>query len=183
MVLLRLPGATCADEDTALLLDCLLAHDLPPGTTVLDLGTEPGLMAGLLEQAGARSTTSLDLCTRRGRARLAGRWWAGGRESFDLIVANVPFLAGAGLLRRIARTAPRRLAEGGTLWLVQSALRDPQATLDALGEAGLEASVVERREVAFGPAMWSRAAALRATGHIGTHQCTEDLVVIRAARA
>lgn len=183
MLLLRLPGASCPDEDTAMLLDCLLEEDLPPEAAVLDLGTEPGLMAELLERAGADVTRTMDLRTRRGRARLHGSWWAGRRESFDLIVANVPFLAGSDLVTRICRDAPRLLADRGVLWLVHSALLDPQVTIYRLGEACLNAKVMERREVAFGPAMWSRAAALRAEGLIAADQCTEDLVVIRAAMA
>ncbi len=184
MLLLRLPGVSCPDDDTAMLLDCVLEQDLAPGAKVLDLGTDPGLMAGLLEQAGAEDVSTIDLGRRLGRARLRSRRM---RDRFDLVVANVPFLAcgveGRGRLDRICRAAPRLLAEGGALWLVQSELCDPQLTLGHLAGSGLQARIVERGEVAFGPAMWSRAAALRAQGRIGSDQCTEDIVVIRATRS
>lgn len=180
----KLSGVSCPDDGVAILLDCLLERDLPPGAAVLDLGSEPGLMADLLDGAGVAVTTrTMDLRTRRGRAQLRGRRWAGPRESFDVIVADAPFLAGPETLALICRDAPYLLADHGVLWLVQSALLDPQDSMDRLGDAGLNSQVVERREVAFKPAMWSRAAALRAEGLIGPDQCTEELVVIRASMA
>jgi release factor glutamine methyltransferase len=179
----KLSGVSCPDDGVAILLDCLLERALPLGAAVLDLGSEPGLMADLLERAGVAVTRSMDLRTRRGRAQLRGRRWAARRESFDVIVADAPFLAGPEAPTLICRDAPYLLADHGVLWLVQSALLDPQDSMDRLGAAGLNSQVVERREVAFRPAMWSRAAALRAEGLIGPDQCTEELVVIRASMA
>lgn len=185
---MRLPGVSCPDDDTALLLDCLLSEDLPPGASVLDLGVNPGQIAELLERAGAGQTKALDLRRRSARTRLRGRPWAPrplGR--FDLIVANVPFFVRdadtARLLDRVCRDAPRHLAEDGTLWLVHSGLLDSGIARRLLAEAGLSVEVVECREVSFGPAMWSRAAALRADGLISGDQCTENLFVLRARRS
>lgn len=185
MLLLKLPGVSCPDDDTALLIDALL-EEFRPNARVLDLGVAHGSMAGLLEQAGADDTVALDL--RRGwvRQRLRGSWWAPRLGTFDLVVANVPFLC-AGLdtqmlLGRICRDAPGRLAEGGALWLVYSGLLDSGAPRRVLEEAGLSVEFVESREVVFGPAMWSRAAALRSAGVIEADQCTENLVLVRARR-
>lgn len=184
MLLLKLPGVSCPDDDTALLLDSLLEEDLPSGATVLDLGTGRGLMADLLGQAGAAETRVLDLRVRLARARLRGRWWAPPLGQFDLVVANVPFLIDGvdaqNLLDRICSDAPRRLAGDGSLWLVHSGLLDPDVGRRRLLEAGLSVEAVEHREVVFGPAMWSRAASLRAAGLIESDQCTENLVVLRA---
>lgn len=183
MLLLKLPGVSCPDDDTALLIDALL-EDFSPEARVLDVGTAPGAIAWLLEQAGAHDTVALDLRRGSGRRRLC---WGRRLGLFDLVVANVPFLSAdvdtQGLLDRICRDAPRRLADGGELWLVYSGLLDSGASRRVLEEAGLRVEFVESREVVFGPAMWSRAAALRSAGVIEPDQCTENLMLVRAHKA
>lgn len=121
---------------------------------------------------------------------------------FDLIVANPPYVPscspppgphsrarawdagrdGRALLDRICRDAPSRLAPGGSLWLVHSALCDPGRTLALLTEQGLAAEVVKKDEIPFGPVMRSREAWLRAEGLIGPGDNTETLVVVRGHR-
>lgn len=121
---------------------------------------------------------------------------------FDLIVANPPYVPscdgppgphsrarawdagrdGRALLDRICRDAPARLAPGGSVWLVHSALCDPGRTVALLSEQGLTAEVVKKDEIPFGPVMRSREAWLRAEGLIGPGDNTETLVVIRGTR-
>lgn len=120
-------------------------------------------------------------------------------RQFDIIVANPPYVPsqvavprghgrarawdaghdGRRLLDRICATAPVHLAVSGELWLVHSVLSDATRTVDMLSAAGLDAGVVARAEIPFGPVMRSRAQWLRARGLITPGQRTEGLVVIR----
>ncbi|MFF2078762.1 HemK2/MTQ2 family protein methyltransferase [Kitasatospora sp. NPDC058162] len=122
--------------------------------------------------------------------------------SFDLITANPPYVpaaataaAGTGpglawdagpdgrlVLDRICREAPRRLARGGVLLLVQSSLSNVPATLVSLGAAGLRTTVAARRRQAFGPVMTARAARFERLGLIAPGQRHEVLVVVRGVR-
>ncbi|MFJ7249816.1 HemK2/MTQ2 family protein methyltransferase [Kitasatospora sp. NPDC098652] len=121
---------------------------------------------------------------------------------FDLITANPPYVPavapaggrpGPGLawdagpdgrlvLDRICREAPRRLAPGGVLLLVQSSLADVPATLAALGASGLRTAVTARRRQAFGPVMTARAALFERLGLIAPGERHEVLVVVRGVR-
>lgn len=125
-----------------------------------------------------------------------------GDEVFDLILANPPYVAGeerrpsahsparawdAGLdgrrvLDEICAQAPRHLAPGGTLLIVQSVLSGVTASLGRLREAGLRAWVATRRLEPFGPVMRARAARLEERGLIRAGQRHEELVIIRAKR-
>jgi release factor glutamine methyltransferase len=93
-----------------------------------------------------------------------------GRQ-FDLIVANPPYVPdehdpaspaarawsagpdGRALLNRFCAEAPRHLAPGGRIALVQSSVSSTPLTLAALGEHGLDAQVVEKRRGPLGPLM------------------------------
>lgn len=120
---------------------------------------------------------------------------------FDLITANPPYVPAAAarrgrgrglawdagpdgrlVLDRICREAPRRLARGGVLLLVQSSLADVAATRAALGAAGLRTAVAARRRQAFGPVMTARAALFERLGLIAPGERQETLVVIRGVR-
>jgi release factor glutamine methyltransferase len=121
-------------------------------------------------------------------------------ERFDLILANPPYVVaaadrlptggaarcwdagtdGRAVLDRICAEAPPFLAPGGVLLLVFSALCGVGKTLDQLGDAGLDASVVTRTIEPFGPVMTSRAALLEERGVIEPGQRHEELVVVRA---
>ena len=125
-------------------------------------------------------------------------------ERFDVITANPPYVPcgqdrgpagrhgrarawdagprGRATVDRICAQAPGLLDSGGILLMVHSALCGVDATLAALREAGLKASVSLRREEPFGPVMRGRAVALASGGFIRPGQEHEELVVIRAER-
>nr|WP_258056052.1 HemK2/MTQ2 family protein methyltransferase [Streptomyces sp. Ru62] len=123
-------------------------------------------------------------------------------RTYDLILANPPYVpapdAGRGphgrarawdagrdgrlLLDRICRDAPALLRPGGVLLIVHSALSGPDRTLELLRAAGLKASVVRRRWIAFGPVLRSREDWLRRSGLLAPAEDREELVVIRAER-
>lgn len=86
------------------------------------------------------------------------------------------------MLDRICRLAPRLLAPGGMLLVVQSSLARPDRTLAALRRAGLDTAVVATRRQAFGPVMTARARWFEASGVIGADEREELLVVIRGVR-
>jgi release factor glutamine methyltransferase len=121
-------------------------------------------------------------------------------QYFDLIVANPPYvpaataarsrhrisrcwdggLDGRIILDRVCADGPTRLAPGGMMLLVHSAVCDEDITLKRFADAGLQAEVVTRCRVPFGPVMRARAAMLEARGLIEPGQRDEELVVIGA---
>ncbi|MFF9086278.1 HemK2/MTQ2 family protein methyltransferase [Streptomyces sp. NPDC014991] len=123
-------------------------------------------------------------------------------RTYDVILANPPYvpapdagprprgrarawdagLDGRLLLDRICRDAPPLLRPGGVLLLVHSALSGPERTLELLRAAGLKATVVRRRWIAFGPVLRSREDWLRRRGLLASADDREELVVIRAER-
>lgn len=137
------------------------------------------------------------LTVRRGDlfAPVAGR-------RFDLVVANPPYvpaatavlprhrkarcwdggLDGRALVDRICTGVGGMLTEGGHLLMVHSALCGTEATLDALTAAGLEARLVVRTSVPFGPVLRGRRAMLEERGLIAPGQEIEELVVVGARR-
>lgn len=121
---------------------------------------------------------------------------------FDLILANPPYvpcgtgrprrhsrsrawdagLDGRELLDRICLSSPEHLAPGGVVLLVHSGLCGAQRTVDLLESAGLDAAVIDKAVIAFGPVMTARAEWLQAQGLIGPGERTEELVVVRGRR-
>jgi release factor glutamine methyltransferase len=119
-------------------------------------------------------------------------------DDFDLILANPPYVPAPGnvlprhrmsrcwdggldgrmLLDRICAEAPTLLAPQGLLLVVHSALCGKDLTCERLIEAGLQAEVLARCTVPFGPVMRARAAMLEARGLIEPGQHDEHLVVI-----
>lgn len=123
-------------------------------------------------------------------------------QKFDLIVANPPYVPaqtgllprhgmarcwdagvdGRAFLDRICAGVAARLGEDGAVLLVHSALCGAQRTVSKLADAGLEATVLERGWVPFGPVMRARAAMLEARGLVRPGQSLEELVVVGAHR-
>ena len=123
-------------------------------------------------------------------------------ECFDLILANPPYvpaasnvlprhrmgrcwdagLDGRALLDRICAEAPVVLTPEGQILLVHSAVCDEDITRKRFADAGLQAEVLARRTVAFGPVMRARAAMLEARGLVEPGQREEQLVVIGVRR-
>lgn len=121
---------------------------------------------------------------------------------FDLVVSNPPYVPaatarlprhsrarcwdggvdGRAVLDRICAGAPDVLADDGQVLLVHSALCGTQATVDALGAAGIVATVLARIRIPFGPVLRARAALLEERGLIGPGERTEELVVIGGKR-
>jgi len=120
-------------------------------------------------------------------------------ERFDLILANPPYVPaaddrlptggaarcwdagtdGRAVLDRICAEAPPLLRPAGVLLIVFSALCGVHQTLAQLEAAGLDASVVARTIVPFGPVMTARAELLESRGLVAPGQRYEELVVVR----
>ncbi|MCD2104654.1 HemK2/MTQ2 family protein methyltransferase [Rhodococcus sp. GB-02] len=121
---------------------------------------------------------------------------------FDLVVSNPPYVPSVGdraprtgrarswdggndgrlLIDRICAKAPGVLRKEGTILLIQSALSGIDRTVERLADHELEASVVSRTLIPFGPVLLSRRRYLESIGVIAPDQVTEEIVVIRARR-
>jgi len=99
-------------------------------------------------------------------ARGPSRAWEGGRD-------------GRALVDRIIAGLPGRLAPGGVVVLLHSALCGVAQTLAGLREHGVDAVVAARRHEPFGPLMRARAADLQRRGLIAPGQRHDELVVVR----
>lgn len=124
-------------------------------------------------------------------------------QHFDLIMANPPYVPaatdvlpryrisrcwdagpdGRAVLDRICTEGPALLSPDGMLLLVHSAVCDDAATVSRLTDAGLDAEVLTRATVPFGPVMRARVTMLEARGLVEPGQRHEELVVIGARRA
>jgi release factor glutamine methyltransferase len=203
-----------ADSDTSLLIDVLRAGGYAMGRRVLDLGTGTGALALAAARCGAASVAAVDLSLRSVAAawlnsrlhRVACTVYRGdlcepvAGQSFDLIVANPPYvpaatdvlprhrisrcwdggLDGRIILDRICTEGPDLLAPGGKMLLVHSAVCDEDITLKRFADTGLQAEILARCRVPFGPVMRARAAILQARGLVEPGQRDEELVVIGA---
>lgn len=123
-------------------------------------------------------------------------------QTFDVVVSNPPYVPAATaavpvrgrarawdaghdgrvVLDRLCSEAPKLLAPGGAVLLVQSALAGVDQTLHHLRGDGLDAHVVASCTHPFGPVLTARAELLEARGLIRPGQRHEDLAVIRATR-
>lgn len=76
--------------------------------------------------------------------------------------------------------APKLLADGGTMLLVQSEFTGVEQSIELLRSGGLKADVVAWQLIPFGPVLTSCAPWLEATGQLSRGCRMEELVVIRA---
>ncbi|MET9497942.1 HemK2/MTQ2 family protein methyltransferase [Streptomyces sp. NPDC006552] len=120
--------------------------------------------------------------------------------SFDLIVSNPPYvpapsplvprtgparawdggLDGRAVVDRVCDAAPRALRPGGVLLMVHSALCDASASLRRLTGLGMDAAVIDKAHVPFGPVLRERRDWLCEQGLMDADATLEELVVIRA---
>ena len=123
-----------------------------------------------------------------------------GDATFDLVLSNPPYVPcdgartprhsarwdgggdGRRVVDRLCAAVPDRLAPGGVLLMVHSAMSGLEPTLDRLAAAGLHPELVERQREPFGPVLRSRTAWLAEQGLIAPDQRHEELVVVRAQR-
>jgi release factor glutamine methyltransferase len=123
-------------------------------------------------------------------------------QQFDLILANPPYVPAASevlprhrisrcwdggldgriILDRVCAEGPDLLAPEGMMLVVHSAVCDEDLTLQRFADTGLQAEVVARCWVPFGPVMRARAAMLEARGLVEPGQREEELVIIGARR-
>jgi release factor glutamine methyltransferase len=123
-------------------------------------------------------------------------------RQFDLILANPPYvpaatdvlsrhrisrcwdggLDGRVLLDRLCVEGSDLLAVDGMMLVIHSAVCDEEITLKRFADTGLQADVVARCWVPFGPVMRARVAMLEARGLVEPGQREEELVIIGARR-
>ncbi|RSM91698.1 methyltransferase domain-containing protein [Kibdelosporangium aridum] len=212
MWLLRPPGVYRPQEDTWLLADALRTAPLPPRATVLDVCTGTGALAVTAGRLGAAEVTAVDVSRRAAATAWMNGWVNGvpirtvrghfgylvGSESFDVVLANPPYVPaarvpdfgkarawdagdrGRAILDRLCAVIPLLLNDKGMALIVHSELCDSDATVHQLRGANLKAAVIARQVIPFGPVMRSRAAWLESAGLIEPGQRHEELVVIRA---
>ncbi len=119
---------------------------------------------------------------------------------FELVLTNPPYVPsrtgmlprhrkgrcwdagpnGRYLLDRICDTAPTVVAEDGTLLIVQSELSGEDATLARLRAVDMDATVLARDRIPFGPILRAREPMLRARGLLRPDQHHEEILVIEA---
>ncbi|UVS80684.1 Release factor glutamine methyltransferase [Actinokineospora sp. UTMC 2448] len=177
-MLLRMPGVYRPQGDTRLL--CAAFHDanLPPGGTVLDIGTGTGAVALTAARAGAASVTAVDIARRAVVTARANAWLSGlnvevrqgdaltiaaGRR-FDIVLANPPYVPS---VVDVDARGPARAWEGGcdgraVLDRLCAAARDlltPGGTLLMVHSAlcGTEESLIALRGLGLKAAVVSRA--------------------------
>lgn len=126
------------------------------------------------------------------------------QEPFDVVVCNPPYVpVGPGttpecvsptgpmaswdggpdgrlVLDPLCRSAAAMLAEGGSLFLVQSEFADTERSLRSLRASGLHAEIYAKQLIPFGPVLHGQANWLRESGRLLPGRAEEWLVVIRA---
>jgi release factor glutamine methyltransferase len=124
---------------------------------------------------------------------------------FDLVVSNPPYVpVGPGshnesipdvvgtalawdagedgrlVLDPLCSAAPKLLADGGTMLIVQSEVSGIEQSVAALQDGGLDAEVVATQFIPYGPVLSARAKWLAYTGRLHSNRNEEMLAVIRA---
>jgi release factor glutamine methyltransferase len=196
-----LPGAFTPRSDTWLLARTAAREPLPRDARILELCAGPALAGITAARAHGAHLTTVDVSRRavlsaRLNARLNGvpisarrgdLFAAVAGETFDLILANPPYVPGdapptrgaaraweAGadgrvVLDRITAEAPRHLAPGGALLLVHSEVCGTPTTLRAYAAGGLQADVAASERGPLGPLMRD----------VAPDMDTEEIVVAR----
>jgi release factor glutamine methyltransferase len=209
-----LPGVFSPHSDACLLAAVMAEQELAKGADVLDVFTGSGVLALCAARLGARSVTAIDVSRRaqitvginarrngvRVRA-LRGDLFAPVKgESFDLIVANPPYLPGNEMLPRrgaaraweggpdgrllvdrFLQEAPRHVRAGGSVLIVHSSLTGEEATVRRLTEQGLSAGVLARQLGPLGPLARAGVEQLRTRGVLANGVDREEVLVIGAA--
>lgn len=211
-----LPGVWPPHRDAWLLARAVTERGFAAGADCLDLFTGSGALAVSLARAAPRSVTAVDISRRALFTTRLNAWRHGvrvttlhgdllapvGDRSFDLIVANPPYipgrndLPGRGLARaweggldgrvlidRLSREAPAHLRPGGRLLMVHSSMNGEQRSVELLAQQGLSAEVLERHRGRIGAVSASRVARLRELGLLEPGDDDyEDTVIISAVR-
>ncbi|MCX5401842.1 HemK2/MTQ2 family protein methyltransferase [Streptomyces sp. NBC_00102] len=187
------PGAKVLDLGTGSGAVAIRAAQLGGSVTAVDLARRAVLTARL---NATLHRHSIDV--RRSDLTAAVRGHA-----YDLLLCNPPYVPSPSLdvpghgrarawdagpdgrivLDRVCDGARETLRPGGVLLMVHSALCDPDMTVERLERAGLSASVCGQARVPLGPVLRSRRSWLRDRGLLGRTAESEELVVVRAARA
>lgn len=192
--LIRSPGAETLDLCTGSGLAAIEAARLGALATAVDVSRRSVLTVRLNALINGVSNSVRAL---RGDLLepVAGR-------AFDAITSNPPYVPsetaelpargaarawkagpdGRAVLDRICAQAPAALRPGGTLLLVHSSLCGTERTLELLGGAGLEPTVVERRRGPLGPLMLERVAELESRGVLAPGEREEEIVVVAGRR-
>lgn len=84
------------------------------------------------------------------------------------------------VLDPLCATAPALLERRGTMLLVHSEFAGVEVSLRVLRDGGLDAGIIARKRIPFGPVLSARARWLERTGRLPDGRRTEELVVIRA---
>lgn len=137
-------------------------------------------------------------------ARLGSWTQALEHEPYDVVVCNPPYVPvapgtsaealvstgpmtswnggpdGRLVLDPLCRSADAVLADGGSLFLVQSEFSDVEQSLRLLRASGLDAETYGTHRIPFGPVLRMQARWLRDTGRWTDTRAEEELVVIRA---
>ncbi|OMC33028.1 methylase [Mycobacterium sp. GA-1841] len=171
---------------------------------VAELGAVP-VTALDVSPSATRSTQANALAAQVDVEARLGSWTqAFEQEPFDVVVCNPPYvpvgpdtdaasipsagpmaswnggLDGRLVLDPLCRSAAALLADGGSLFLVQSEFSDVEESLTLLHDGGLDADVCATQRIPFGPVLHSQARWLRETGRLTHARGEEQLVVIRA---
>ncbi|WP_370505920.1 HemK2/MTQ2 family protein methyltransferase [Mycobacterium sp. SA01] len=124
---------------------------------------------------------------------------------FDLVVSNPPYVPtspdahleqipaevgpstawnagvdGRQVLNPLCDSAAELLSDNGTMLIVQSEFSDTEQSLSRLRGAGLDADVLLRQVIPFGPVLSARASWMEKIGMLPAGRREEEIVVIRA---